>query len=333
MMIDNDLSMFESGILELKDLKLTFTSLKEEMNFKLAIYLVYCVEIIHLTENDLHSFIQIGYSLRHVDSEVNFIFLRANSQDSINFKNAFEVCLASSVVFAKDTSYEGEILKKIGKLDVHEYYKLLISFGLKDEIKIKLQLWKSGNESEILNYDQAIKLSKRFPQNIKNYTWKRLYKFSDGISLDSLYKASSLQTPTLLLLKTTNSETFGYFATEAWEPCKDRQYYGTGESFIFKVNDKDEVKVYKWSKKNSLFMCSTSSFIGIGSGGDGFAICLDENLEKGTTNHCETYNNPQLCSSQSFTLSNLELYCFQIPMHKDKANFKRENSFFKNKKY
>lgn len=55
---------------------------------------------------------------------------------------------------------------------------------------------------------------------------------------------------------------FGGFASQSWSI--QSRYYGTGESFLFTLKPKSQI--YKWTKKNSFFMYSTSSFISFGGG-------------------------------------------------------------------
>lgn len=109
-----------------------------------------------------------------------------------------------------------------------------------------------------------------------------------------------------MIIKTTNHDVFGYVASEAWSPDHGRSFYGTGDSFLWAFEDSgaDSVSVYRWTKKNNLFMNSSLNHIAVGSGGKGFGICIDNALEKGTSFSCETYGNrAPLCVSVSLIVS------------------------------
>jgi TLD len=43
---------------------------------------------------------------------------------------------------------------------------------------------------------------------------------------------------------------------------------------------------------------------------EGQAIWLDENIRFGKTDHCTTFNNPQLCATGDFEIRVLEVYGF-----------------------
>lgn len=76
----------------------------------------------------------------------------------------------------------------------------------------------------------------------------------------------------------------------------------------------DELCVYRWTESNSFFMNSSISHLGIGGGGNGFAISLDGDLNHGTTNASATFGNPMLLScgdDGSFQILNLEIYGFE----------------------
>lgn len=62
------------------------------------------------------------------------------------------------------------------------------------------------------------------------------------------------------------------YVSEAWR--EDSQgYYGTGESFLFKLTP--EFGVYRWSRKNDFFMCSNPNWLAVGASDCGFGLHLD----------------------------------------------------------
>lgn len=68
----------------------------------------------------------------------------------------------------------------------------------------------------------------------------------------------------------------------------------------------------KLKKKHPLFLCAQDAchnFFDFNSNGE--AIQLDENLLHCRTEHCDTFDNPPLCSDQDFTCKVVEVYGFQ----------------------
>ncbi|XP_007499562.1 TBC1 domain family member 24 isoform X1 [Monodelphis domestica] len=62
------------------------------------------------------------------------------------------------------------------------------------------------------------------------------------------------------------------------------------------------------SKTESMFMAGNNDCIIIGGGG-GQALYIDEDLNRGHTGHCDTFNNEPLCS-ENFHISSLEVWGF-----------------------
>uniref|UniRef100_A0A8C4R984 TLDc domain-containing protein n=1 Tax=Eptatretus burgeri TaxID=7764 RepID=A0A8C4R984_EPTBU len=62
------------------------------------------------------------------------------------------------------------------------------------------------------------------------------------------------------------------------------------------------------SKSASMFMFGNNDFIIIG-GGDGEALHIDGDLDHGHSSHCNTFDNPPLCS-ENFRIQILEVWAF-----------------------
>lgn len=141
-----------------------------------------------------------------------------------------------------------------------------------------------------------------------------------GTSLRTLYTRIENHQPTLILIKTTTDEVFGAFCSMYWRERKKSNknvyYFGTGETFVFTLSP--ERKKYEWvglheenvSNTANMFLAGDSKILTIG-GGNGEAIQLDENLLHCRTEHCDTFDNPPLCSDQDFTCKVVEVYGFQ----------------------
>lgn len=66
------------------------------------------------------------------------------------------------------------------------------------------------------------------------------------------------------------------------------------------------MRVYRWSKKNELFLYSRKNCIGAGGGGM-FAVRVGEDFMKGHCGISTTFDN-ELLSDEEFTVKSLELW-------------------------
>lgn len=117
----------------------------------------------------------------------------------------------------------------------------------------------------------------------------------DGISMLTLLKKVADRAPVFILIRDTRRHTFGCYGSAAWRDSCTRSY-GTGESFVFKL-DGDTANVFKWTRANTFFQLSSHEHLAIGGGGH-FALWIDGELARGTTAHCPTYDNPPLTTSR-----------------------------------
>ena len=111
-----------------------------------------------------------------------------------------------------------------------------------------------------------------------------------------------------------------------------QRYYGTGESFVFTVDDQsssrtsgrtsekdaDDAKeknqsgvfAFRWSQRNDYFMFGRADCAAVG-GGNGFALWLDEELLRGNSASSETFDNPCLSGGvKDFEIVYVELWTF-----------------------
>ena len=153
----------------------------------------------------------------------------------------------------------------------------------------------------------------------------------DGCSLRTFFAKTESLEPTVLLVKTTAGEVFGAYCSESWSNRLGRDsghWFGTGETFLFSL--KPKVVKYAWndvasspteegqvkSRKlnraihsSQLFMTATANHIIVGSG-NGSGIWLDEDLTRGKSEKCDTFNNEPLSASGDFTCTVLEVISF-----------------------
>eukprot|EP00516_Mucochytrium_quahogii_P000115 CAMPEP_0203758616 /NCGR_PEP_ID=MMETSP0098-20131031/11467_1 /ASSEMBLY_ACC=CAM_ASM_000208 /TAXON_ID=96639 /ORGANISM=" , Strain NY0313808BC1" /LENGTH=636 /DNA_ID=CAMNT_0050651149 /DNA_START=1260 /DNA_END=3167 /DNA_ORIENTATION=- len=164
--------------------------------------------------------------------------------------------------------------------------------------------------SKILEDDKLLtELNMELPEAVRCKHWTVLYEFdSCGVSLKELYKKVSGYNETLLLIQTTDLDVFGAYASEQWTPTRAREFYGTGESFVFTF--KPDLQVFAWTGANDFIMSSSASHLGMGAGG-GFAFCLDDDLDQGTSSPCVTFGTTEpLPRKPEFRVAQLEVIGF-----------------------
>ena len=82
-----------------------------------------------------------------------------------------------------------------------------------------------GGKSDILSDRKMSNLVARFPQYMRTYNWKRLYKLDeDGCSFITFFKNTRDYETTVLLIQDSNSWIFGGLITSSWKPS--HLFYG-----------------------------------------------------------------------------------------------------------
>jgi len=103
---------------------------------------------------------------------------------------------------------------------------------------------------------------------------------------------------------------FGAFTTEPWKVHKD--FFGTGEGFVFTFRDGNRPKVFRWTGESDQIQYADSSMIGVGGGPGGrFALQLYNDFLYGTSVKSEAYNNEQLSKKADFQPMMVELWGFE----------------------
>jgi hypothetical protein len=167
-----------------------------------------------------------------------------------------------------------------------------------------------------------------------------------GSSLSTFYERSNAGygTAQVLVIKDDNDNIFGCFTAEPFKI--NNGFYGTGESFLFKVQkpktlgrrknfginrvrSKDsamgddggaqngEVKIFPWAKTNYLFINSTNEYVAVGSGRGKFGIWCDGQFQRGQSYPTETFHNECLAGSEQFNIVNVELWTFTSQIQRE----------------
>lgn len=180
------------------------------------------------------------------------------------------------------------------------------------------------SDSFLLTVKQATHIRKQLPPTLHIENFVLLYSMAnDGADFATFFRKVKGVTYTLLYVKSTSGEVFGGFAAAEWRLCKD--FYGSGESFLFNISNEDDTPtIYKWSQTNPFFMFSSATQLAMGAEGDGFGLVLDADFASGSSNHCKTYNNPVLTREPGvIRIGGVEVWGFQRHIHSRKSQSPR----------
>jgi len=182
------------------------------------------------------------------------------------------------------------------------------------------------------------------PSTLMNQNfWLKFSLVRDGASLDTFKRYVRGAKHTILAIETTKGQVFGSFTSAAW--TNNPGYYGTGESFLWRMrktrNNKvyslfeqaqmeNEIDTFPFSGKNEFVQLCTHDRIAVGGGKleasatewldttidfgvqTSFGLAIDDDLLNGTTSPCATFLNPCLLSETSidetFQIVNMECW-------------------------
>jgi len=157
-----------------------------------------------------------------------------------------------------------------------------------------------------------------------------------GGSIYNLLRCVRGSARTLLAIETLDGDCLGCFTSSPWRGGMGRNYYGSGEAFVWRLKRsrltpcgsvaeqialESDVQVYPWTGKNrNVQFTIPDEILAVGGGpadGDGdsenkenlFAIALDADLQRGTSGESVTFDNPgPLSPDDVFEISNIEVW-------------------------
>lgn len=137
-----------------------------------------------------------------------------------------------------------------------------------------------------------------------NSGWKLLFQLSrDGSTYLSFFEKTRNISPVILILLTDKHEKIGAYISKGLKV--QRNFYGNGETFVFKYNPQFEV--FRWHNANQYFVSSSKDELAIGGGG-ATAIWIDSCFLSGMSEACPTFNSPSLTSTPSFKIIDCEVW-------------------------
>ncbi|XP_007518532.2 TLD domain-containing protein 2 [Erinaceus europaeus] len=160
--------------------------------------------------------------------------------------------------------------------------------------------------SQVLGASEIRQLSLHLPARITGHSWSLAFcTWRDGFSLQNLYRQMEGHNgPALLVLRDQDGQIFGAFSSSTIRLSKS--FYGTGETFLFSFSP--QLKVFKWTGRNSFFVKGDLDSLMIGSGSGQFGLWLDGDLYHGGSHPCATFNNEVLARQEHFCIKELEAW-------------------------
>jgi hypothetical protein len=151
------------------------------------------------------------------------------------------------------------------------------------------------------------KIASLLPSIYKFRSWQLAFSnYEHGASLRTLYHECGNIGPNVLIIKDSANHIFGGYASESWrlQPL----YYGNCDCFLFTFHDtKSTLTTYPATMTNEFYMLSDSSIISMGAGGNP-GLSVTEELTRGVSCPCETYDSEILGSEEFFRILNLEVW-------------------------
>ncbi|BFZ11143.1 hypothetical protein BsWGS_14182 [Bradybaena similaris] len=142
------------------------------------------------------------------------------------------------------------------------------------------------------------------------YNWELVYgTHKHGYSLQNMYMKTELleeDEPVLLFIMDTYGVVFGAYLSNSIR--QSEACYGTGATFLFTFQS--EFKKFAWQRSNNFFIHGTKDYLAVGSGEGGFGLWLDDDLDKGRSQQCETFMNDILATEEDFSIVQLEVWKF-----------------------
>ncbi|KAG4100029.1 TLD-domain-containing protein [Neocallimastix lanati (nom. inval.)] len=183
-----------------------------------------------------------------------------------------------------------------------------------NQIPLKLQ-GRYETTIPILNNVMAEQIRTRIPSLYKEAIhWKLLYSIDQhGLSLKTLYSNIKHAGPCVMAITTENDEVFGAFTSEPFDPSISNRYYGSGLSFIWKLNEHGNIDFFQAINSNQYYMLADNHFIAMGGGNGKFGFYLNENLIDGYISPCMTFDyNSNITENEKFECYGLEIWGFEF---------------------
>ena len=203
-------------------------------------------------------------------------------------KKLFEVAFGLNFSRSQVESYKNRHRKtSLGDID-KEDIRLLIHQTQK--LPTLLQ------ESLICDDNQWRMLWKWIPSRFRILQVDLVFRSSiDGVSMTTLYDICSTSEPLLLIVETMDERKFGAYISKALSSRPNRKkysspFFGTGETFVFKLSDPPSAHFYTAQNNNTNFICAEPYFLAFGCSDGRFGVWVGEDLSRGSAAPCKTFD-------------------------------------------
>ncbi|WWC64170.1 uncharacterized protein I303_106778 [Kwoniella dejecticola CBS 10117] len=169
--------------------------------------------------------------------------------------------------------------------------------------RIKL-LGRRESTVPILEAANAVSLRHHLPPRQRlSSAWTLLFSLDQhGASLSTMYRLidrfgqTHKTSGNVLIVCDAHGNRFGVFMNECIAK-REGTYYGSGESFLFKLNPLSEPQVFKWTGKNQYFALCEAGFISFGGGDGKYGLLLDSTFTQNSSATSPAYDNDVLSDS------------------------------------
>lgn len=168
----------------------------------------------------------------------------------------------------------------------------------------------------LITPDELMKLQDYFPAALQGFDAHLVYSSNrDGYSLINLYnKSKSHQGAVVVLVKTAKKERFGFFVNQTLnQPTKD--YIGDESCFLFQLQPSFITFTETF---NTMFVRPATDSLQVG--GPTAAFSIDNELDKGISKACATFDSPCLLDDgETFRCVCVEVIGFHKPAEVEQA--------------
>ena len=117
---------------------------------------------------------------------------------------------------------------------------------------------------------------------------------------------AAIDSPVLLVVQDSKGKLFGAMVSGPLRISKE--FYGTGESFLFSLDDNGEISIFFWTGCNHYIAFGSPRDIAFGCEDGHFGLWMDYDLYHGSSMPCETFGNECLASTEHFTIVGVEAW-------------------------
>ncbi|CAF1202554.1 unnamed protein product [Adineta steineri] len=178
-------------------------------------------------------------------------------------------------------------------------------------------------DTTIASHSDFAYLWSLIPARLTEFQPERIYSSNiHGRRLRTLYDHVEFHEHCFIIIRNELEEIFGAFCSSQFSlRSKTRTWFGTGESFLFTLKPKRQV--FKWIGYQKYSMGHTKPYedyfiyadderLQIGGSKEALDIglCIQQDLNQGSTKQCDTYANKPLSTNEHFQIMEIEVFGF-----------------------